>query len=213
MIRLLIKAIPTGSFAPDSPSRMVPLRPLIWRRPSTENTTAGSVGETAVAASSAMYQLKPNPTCRTAAPAPAVRNVPITPTTAIGQTAERKRSQPMCMPPLNRTHTNATVTTRSTVRWPGGVQPGDSRHGHGAGDQHQSWQRDLEPLGEATGDDDGQADRCSQQDDDGERLSVSHDGLQWSGAAALNADQASRLTATQSSGRSPRIRAVASRTT
>ena len=39
-----IRAMPTGSFAPDSPSRMSPLRPATSRRPSTENTTAGSVG-------------------------------------------------------------------------------------------------------------------------------------------------------------------------
>ena len=58
--RLAISAMPTGSFAPDSPSRMVPLRPAISRWPSTENTTAGSVGATAVATSSAAYQSRPN---------------------------------------------------------------------------------------------------------------------------------------------------------
>ena len=42
--RLDIKAIPTGSLAPDSPSRIVPLRPATSRLPSTEKTTAGSVG-------------------------------------------------------------------------------------------------------------------------------------------------------------------------
>jgi hypothetical protein len=40
------QAMPTGSFAPASPSKMVPLRPEISRCPSTENTTAGSVGAT-----------------------------------------------------------------------------------------------------------------------------------------------------------------------
>ena len=43
----IISAIPTGSFAPDSPSRIVPERPPTSRRPSTENITAGSVGASA----------------------------------------------------------------------------------------------------------------------------------------------------------------------
>ena len=42
-----ISAIPTGSLAPESPSRMVPARPWISRSPRTENTTAGSVGDSA----------------------------------------------------------------------------------------------------------------------------------------------------------------------
>lgn len=54
-----ISAIPTGSFAPDSPSKIVPLRPVISCCPRTENTTAGSVGETAVATSKATYQTSP----------------------------------------------------------------------------------------------------------------------------------------------------------
>ena len=53
-------AMPTGSFAPDSPSRRVPVRPAISRRPSTENTTAGSVGASAVPSSIAMRQSMPN---------------------------------------------------------------------------------------------------------------------------------------------------------
>jgi hypothetical protein len=51
LIRAAISAIPTGSFAPDSPSRKVPLGPSTPRCPRTENTSAGSVGETAVATS------------------------------------------------------------------------------------------------------------------------------------------------------------------
>src|SRR6266540_3342122 len=43
----IISAIPTGSFAPDSASRIVPVRPPISRLPSTENITAGSVGDDA----------------------------------------------------------------------------------------------------------------------------------------------------------------------
>jgi hypothetical protein len=43
----IIKAIPTGSLTPDSPSRIVPARPRISLCPSTENITAGSVGASA----------------------------------------------------------------------------------------------------------------------------------------------------------------------
>ncbi len=43
----IISAIPTGSFTPDSPSRIVPARPRISLFPSTENITAGSVGASA----------------------------------------------------------------------------------------------------------------------------------------------------------------------
>ena len=103
-----MSAIPTGSLAPDSPSRMVPLRPATSRRPSTEKTTAGSVGATAVAVSNAGYQPSPTARCRNP-PAPAtVRNVPATPTTAMGAAASRNRDQPMCMPPSNRMHSSAT---------------------------------------------------------------------------------------------------------
>lgn len=80
--RPAISAIPTGSFAPDSRSSRVPLGPAISRCPSTENTTAGSVGATAVAASRAGYQSRPTTTCRNSAAPAAVRNVPTTPTTA-----------------------------------------------------------------------------------------------------------------------------------
>ena len=119
-IRLAISAIPTGSFAPDSPSRMMPLRPEISRRPRTENTTAGSVGATAVATSTETYQARPNAMWASRAPAATVRNVPSTPTTAIGAAAERNRDQPMCMPPSNKMQTRATVTTSSTA-WRGGA--------------------------------------------------------------------------------------------
>ncbi len=40
----IISAIPTGSLAPDSPLRIVPVRPRISRPPRTEKVTAGSVG-------------------------------------------------------------------------------------------------------------------------------------------------------------------------
>ena len=36
--------MPAGSLMPASPSRVVPERPPISRRPRTENITAGSVG-------------------------------------------------------------------------------------------------------------------------------------------------------------------------
>ena len=55
-----ISAIPTGSFTPDSPSRIVPVRPPTSRLPSTENITAGSVGASAAPRMPAPVQLKSN---------------------------------------------------------------------------------------------------------------------------------------------------------
>ena len=119
-----IKAIPTGSFAPDSPSRIVPLRPAISCCPNTENTTAGSVGETAVPTRSATYQASPNPMCNKTPPAAAVRKVPRTPTTMIGTSAGRSRDHPMCRPPLKRIRMRAIETTRSTTSSRGIGTPG-----------------------------------------------------------------------------------------
>ena len=59
-IRPTMSAIATGSFAPDSPSRIVPDRPPTSRFPSTENMTAGSVGASAAPMIQAMIQSKPN---------------------------------------------------------------------------------------------------------------------------------------------------------
>src|SRR5919108_2637656 len=113
--RLAMRAMPTGSLAPDSPSRMVPLRPAISRRPRTENTTAGSVGASAVPSSSAGRQSRPNRTWTSTARAAVVTKVPATPTQTTGPAAPRNRRQPMCIPPSNRITTSATDTTRWTV--------------------------------------------------------------------------------------------------
>ena len=113
--RLAIKAMPTGSLAPASPSRMVPLRPATSRRPSTENTTAGSVGASAVPTSNAALHSRPNRAWARTARAPAVTKVPATPTQTIGPAALRNRSQPMCIPPSNRMTASATETIRWTV--------------------------------------------------------------------------------------------------
>jgi hypothetical protein len=119
--RLAIRAMPTGSLAPDSPSRMVPLRPGTSRRPSTENTTAGSVGASAVPTSSAARQSRLNRAWASTARAAAVTKVPATPTQTTAPAALRNRRQPMCIPPSNKMTTKATDTTRWTVvtdSWP-----------------------------------------------------------------------------------------------
>ena len=103
---------------------MVPLRPEISCWPRTENTTAGSVGAMAVARSTARYQPRPNATCAKAAAAATVRNVPASPTAAIGPAADRNRAQPICMPPSNKMHTSAMVTTWSTACPGGACRPG-----------------------------------------------------------------------------------------
>ena len=73
----------------------MPLRPAITRRPSTEKTTAGSVGASAVPMSRASCQSNPNRACAATASAPAVTNVPTTPTQAIAPAFARNRGQPM----------------------------------------------------------------------------------------------------------------------
>ena len=115
MIRLAISAIPTGSFAPDSPSRMVPLRPAISRCPRTENTTAGSVGATAVATSTRDVPGQAERECTSTAPAATSGTCRARRRQRSGPAADRNRAQPMCMPPSNRMQTSATVTTRSTA--------------------------------------------------------------------------------------------------
>jgi len=55
-----MSAIPTGSFMPASPSRIVPVLPRISRAPKTENVTAGSVGAIAAPTRPASTQPKPS---------------------------------------------------------------------------------------------------------------------------------------------------------
>src|SRR4051794_2736873 len=112
---LTSRAMPTGSFAPDSPSRMVPLRPATSRPLSTENTTAGSVGASAVPSSRAVRQSRPKiPRAATASPA-AVTTVPITPIHNTGPSEGRRRRQPRFMPPSKRMTTSPTVTIRPFI--------------------------------------------------------------------------------------------------
>ena len=113
----IMRAIPTGSFAPASPSRIVPERPPTSRLlPSTENMTAGSVGASAAPMMPEIVQLKPSAKWAKTAIRPAVAKVPRTPRTVIGHAEARKRRQPICMPPSKRMTTMATTPIRSTVR-------------------------------------------------------------------------------------------------
>src|SRR4051812_15333705 len=110
-----MSAIPTGSLAPDSPSRIVPVLPEISRPPSTENITAGSVGATAAPIRPAVTQPKPNAQCATTAIPPAVANVPTTPSATIVPLTLPKRRQPIEPPPSKRITISAIDATRSTV--------------------------------------------------------------------------------------------------
>src|SRR4029079_10355516 len=120
----IISAIPTGSLAPDSPFRIVPLRPAISRPPSTENITAGSVGATAAPRIPAVVQSKPNSVWAKTAITPAVANVPTTPSTLIGTIDSRNLGQPTCMPPSKRITTSATTAIRSTSTVDSSDRPG-----------------------------------------------------------------------------------------
>ena len=55
-----ISAMPAGSLMPASPSRIVPVRPLSSRRPSTAKVTAGSVGAIAAPTRPATVQSIPS---------------------------------------------------------------------------------------------------------------------------------------------------------
>ncbi len=56
----IIRAIPTGSLNPDSPSRIVPERPSTSLPARTENVTAGSVGASAAPIRSDTVQSNPS---------------------------------------------------------------------------------------------------------------------------------------------------------
>jgi hypothetical protein len=111
----IMSAIPTGSLAPDSPSRIVPVRPATSRSPSTENMTAGSVGAIAAPSRPADVHPKPSAQCAKTATPPAVANVPRTPSDAIGTSERRNRRQPIPRPPSKRITISATVATWTTV--------------------------------------------------------------------------------------------------
>ena len=132
-----MRAMPTGSFAPDSPSSRVPERPEISRRPSTEKTTAGSVGASAAPISRAIVQSKPKIQCAITARAAVVTTVPMTPSQTTPTTAERIRFQPMCMPPSNRMSASATVTMRWSLTIDSPDSVGDELGRHGRDDEEQ----------------------------------------------------------------------------
>ena len=111
----IMSAMPTGSFAPDSPSMMVPARPRTSRPLRTENVTAGSVGAMAAPSRPLVSHEKSSTKCAASATSPAVANVPRTPSERIGTIATAARCQPMCMPPSNRITISATTAIRSTV--------------------------------------------------------------------------------------------------
>jgi hypothetical protein len=101
---------------PDSPSRIVPVRPTISFWPSTEKVTAGSVGARAAPMRPAVVQSTSSSSLAATVMTAAVANVPAVPRRTIGVAAPRNRRMPMCMPPLKRITISATTAIRSTVR-------------------------------------------------------------------------------------------------
>jgi hypothetical protein len=110
----MISAIATGSLAPDSPCRIVPLRPPTSRLPSTENMTAGSVGASAAPMMAAVVQSRSSSRCAPPATIAPVTSVPGTPRMPIGHTDSRNRPQPTSIPPSNRITISATVPISPT---------------------------------------------------------------------------------------------------
>ena len=143
-----ISAIPTGSLAPDSPSRIVSVRPSISRSPRTENMTAGSVGATAAPIRPAVIQ--PIPSAQWAKPAtsPAIAKVPGRPSSTTGTAAARKRRRPIDAPPSKRITTSAP-TGHELDRVDGERQPRNEIRRERGGHQQHRGERDREALHEA----------------------------------------------------------------
>ena len=196
-IRLAISAMPTGSLAPDSPSRMVPLRPATSRCPSTENTTAG-IG-------------------RGDRGGDQQRGIPAQPERAVQEAAPRRRGEegaqhadhersarprrgtvdhPMCMPPSNRMHEQRHRDQALDQLLGRVVQVGNHLHRHRGGDQHQQRRRDPDPLGEPVGQQRQQPPAATSSTSRRRyRCRTSHSGAARQDRTGHTADQASRHTA------------------
>ena len=111
-----MSAMPTGSFAPDSPSRIVPVRPRISRSPSTENITAGSVGAIAAPRRPEVIQAEAERPVREHGDEAGGGERPEDASDAIGRAAARKRRQPIDEPPSKRITISATVATSRRSR-------------------------------------------------------------------------------------------------
>ena len=111
----IMSAIPTGSFAPDSPSRIVPERPRISRLPKTENVTAGSVGASAAPIEPGQRPVEPEqPVAQPPRASPRSRTCRRRRARGSGPPSCRKRRRPMWRPPSKRIRIRATVVIRST---------------------------------------------------------------------------------------------------
>ena len=168
--------MPTGSFAPDSPFEIVPARPETSRWPRTENTTAGSVGATAVATSTETYQASPNAKCASSAAAITVKNVPSTPVKAIGASADRNRAQPTSIPPSNKMQASATDTTCSTACCDGPCTAGITLAAIARTHQEQRSSGELYPVSQPIRYHRGQPRPSYHHDQQGKRRGAGHAG-------------------------------------
>ena len=163
-----------GRSRPDSPSRIVPVRPRISRPPSTEKVTAGSVGASAAPSRPLVIHERSKQEVRgRARSAPADANVPSTPSERIGTAEPRKRRQPMSRPPSKRITISATTPIRSTVTkeissWSRGTRSEID----GRGDEEERGARDRQPLGDRAAEE-RQRDPAGDDEDDQTEVSRS----------------------------------------
>ena len=182
----IISAIPTGSLAPDSPSRIVPLRPPTSRLPSTENMTAGSVGASAAPRMPAVVQQKPKSACAATRDQRArSRTCRAMPSTAIGD-ARRAEAPPADVhaaveedddqrddaDPLDLLDRQRVGERREEVRR------------DGRGEQEERRRRDREVRGQLARDDRQRDAAGDDQDDRPEGADLVHPVSLWPGAAA-----------------------------
>ncbi len=147
----IISAIPTGSFAPDSPFRIVPVRPRISRPPSTENVTAGSVGASAAPSIPLVIQERSKRTCAATAISAAEANVPRIPSERIGTAAAAEAAPADVEAALEEDHDQRDDA--DPLDGDEGDLVVDPRHevgDHRRGDEEERRARDRQPFGDRT---------------------------------------------------------------
>ena len=177
-------------------------RPAISRWPRTENTTAGSVGAMAVPSRSAMYQLKPNPKWATAATAACRQERPGDP-----DHDDRSGRGPEPAPAdvhaaveqdAHQCHRDDAFDRALGRR----LQAGQDCHGDGGRSQEQRRRGDPDPGGEPVGEHRNDGRERQKQQELGEGADVGHE-LPWCWGSTYHvADQTSRLTSDDRTGRS-----------
>ena len=145
----IIRAMPTGSLNPDSPSRIVPERPRTSLPARTEKVTAGSVGASAAPINPDTIQERSSATWAATAISAAVPNVPRTPSARDGHGGAPEPAQPDLRAAFEQDHDERQrrdplhVLEREDRR-----EPVDGIRRHRRDDEEDAGRRDREAPGE-----------------------------------------------------------------